>query len=112
MKEARALEAEMQEFAERRIGQLKQEDMKIRQTLYEEISTVVRDHALKANGFDIVFDKTGRQPLHRADAHLHVKEGAATDITRPNHRRAQQERPASGPPKPAKHAAPAGDAKK
>ena len=79
MKEARALEAEMQEFAERRIGQLKQEDMKIRQTLYEEISTVVRDHALK-NGYDMVFDKTGVS-LSTVPILIFVKETAATDIT-------------------------------
>ncbi|MFM2169011.1 MAG: hypothetical protein RIS79_3382 [Verrucomicrobiota bacterium] len=79
MKEARALEAEMQEFAERRIGQLKQEDMKIRQTLYEEISIVVRDHALKS-GYDMVFDKTGVS-LSTVPILIFVKETAAADIT-------------------------------
>lgn len=79
MKDARALESEMQEFAERRIGQLKQEDMKIRQTLYEEISSVVRDHALK-NGYDMVFDKTGVS-LSTVPILIFVKETAATDVT-------------------------------
>lgn len=79
MKEARALELEMQEFAERRIGQLKQEDMKIRQTLYEEISKVVRDHALKAS-IDMVFDKTGVS-LSTVPVLVFSKDGAAADIT-------------------------------
>lgn len=79
MKEARALEMEMQEFAERRIGQLKQEDMKIRQTLYEEISKVVRDHAL-SSGFDLVFDKTGVS-LSTVPVLIFAKDGATTDIT-------------------------------
>ena len=79
LKEARALELEMQEFAERRIGQLKQEDMKIRQTLYEEISKVVRDHALNG-GFDLVFDKTGVS-LSTVPVLIYAKEGAVVDVT-------------------------------
>lgn len=79
LKEARALEMEMQEFAERRIGQLKQEDMKIRQTLYEEISKVVRDHALKTN-YDMVFDKTGVS-LSTVPVLVFVKDGSVPDIT-------------------------------
>lgn len=79
LKEARALEMEMQEFAERRIGQLKQEDMKIRQTLYEEISKVVRDHSL-AGGFDLVFDKTGVS-LSTVPVLIFSKDSAVTDIT-------------------------------
>ena len=78
-KEGRALELEMQEFAERRIGQLKQEDMKIRQTLYEEISKVVRDYALNG-GFDLVFDKTGVS-LSTVPVLIYAKEGAVIDIT-------------------------------
>lgn len=114
MKEARALEAEMQEFAERRIGQLKQEDMKIRQTLYEEISTVVRDHALK-NGYDMVFDKTGVS-LSTVPILIFVKETAATDITSQVVVELNKNAPAPGAAKPAVEivapAAPAGDAKK
>ncbi|MBL9130174.1 MAG: OmpH family outer membrane protein [Verrucomicrobiaceae bacterium] len=79
MKEARALEMEMQEFAERRIGQLKQEDMKIRQTLYEEISKAVTDHAL-SSGFDLVFDKTGVS-LSTVPVLIYAKNGPTTDIT-------------------------------
>ncbi len=113
MKEARALEAEMQEFAERRIGQLKQEDMKIRQTLYEEISTVVRDHALK-NGYDMVFDKTGVS-LSTVPIVIFVKETAATDITSQVIVELNKNAPAPGAAaaKPAEAAAPAaGDPKK
>ncbi|MFO1438678.1 MAG: OmpH family outer membrane protein [Verrucomicrobiaceae bacterium] len=113
MKEARALEAEMQEFAERRIGQLKQEDMKIRQTLYEEISTVVRDHALK-NGYDMVFDKTGVS-LSTVPILIFVKETAATDITSQVVVELNKNAPAPGAAaaKPAEAAAPAaGDPKK
>jgi outer membrane protein len=111
MKEARALEAEMQEFAERRIGQLKQEDMKIRQTLYEEISTVVRDHALK-NGYDMVFDKTGVS-LSTVPILIFVKETAATDITSQVVVELNKNAPAPGAAKPAVEiVAPAGDAKK
>ncbi len=79
LKEGRALELEMQEFAERRIGQLKQEDMKIRQTLYEEISKVVHDHSLKG-GFDLVFDKTGVS-LSTVPVLLYSKEGSVSDVT-------------------------------
>lgn len=79
VKEIRSMEMEMQEFAERRQTQLKQEDMQIRKGLYEEILVVVRDKS-KAEGFDIVFDKTGVS-LSTIPVILHVKEGAATDLT-------------------------------
>jgi outer membrane protein len=70
---------EMQEFAERRIGQLKQEDMKIRQTLYEEITKAVRDHALKT-GYDMIFDKTGVS-LSTVPVLVFVKDGSIPDVT-------------------------------
>ncbi|MCB1277190.1 OmpH family outer membrane protein [Prosthecobacter sp.] len=79
VKEIRSMEMEMQEFAERRQTQLKQEDMQIRKGLYEEILVVVRDRS-KADGYDIVFDKTGVS-LSTVPIILHVKEGAATDLT-------------------------------
>jgi outer membrane protein len=79
VKEIRSMEMEMQEFAERRQTQLKQEDMQIRKGLYEEILVVVRDKS-KADGFDLVFDKTGVS-LSTIPIILHVKEGAATDMT-------------------------------
>ncbi len=79
LKEIRAMEMEMQEFAERRQNQLKQEDMQIRKGLYEEILVVVRDRS-KADGFDIVFDKTGVS-LSTVPIILHVKEGSAADLT-------------------------------
>jgi outer membrane protein len=79
VKEIRSMEMEMQEFAERRQTQLKQEDMQIRKGLYEEILVVVRDKS-KAEGFDMVFDKTGVS-LSTVPIVLYVKEGAATDMT-------------------------------
>ena len=79
VKEIRSMEMEMQEFAERRQQQLKQEDMQIRKGLYEEILVVVRDRS-KADGFDIVFDKTGVS-LSTVPIILHVRDGAATDLT-------------------------------
>jgi outer membrane protein len=79
VKEIRSMEMEMQEFAERRQTQLKQEDMQIRKGLYEEILVVVRDRS-KAESFDLVFDKTGVS-LSTVPIILHVKEGAATDMT-------------------------------
>lgn len=79
VKEIRALEMEMQEFADRRQQQLKQEDMQIRKGLYEEILVVVRDRS-KKDLYDIVFDKTGVS-LSTVPIILHVREGAATDLT-------------------------------
>ncbi|MDZ4402943.1 OmpH family outer membrane protein [Prosthecobacter sp.] len=79
VKEIRSMEMEMQEFAERRQTQLKQEDMQIRKGLYEEILVVVRDKS-KSEGLDIVFDKTGVS-LSTVPIILHVKEGAAADLT-------------------------------
>jgi outer membrane protein len=79
VKEIRALEMEMQEFADRRQAQLKQEDMTIRKGLYEEILVVVRARS-KEDAFDIVFDKTGVS-LSTVPIILHVREGAATDLT-------------------------------
>lgn len=79
VKEIRSMEMEMQEFAERRQNQLKQEDMQIRKGLYEEILVVVRARS-KEDGYDIVFDKTGVS-LSTVPIILHVKEGAAADLT-------------------------------
>ncbi|MDB6004597.1 MAG: hypothetical protein JWR15_1584 [Prosthecobacter sp.] len=79
VKEIRSMEMEMQEFADRRQQQLKQEDMQIRKGLYEEILVVVRDRS-KADAYDMVFDKTGVS-LSTVPIILHVREGAATDLT-------------------------------
>lgn len=79
LKEIRSMEMEMQEFADRRQTQLKQEDMQIRKGLYEEILVVVRDRA-KADAYDIVFDKTGVS-LSTVPVILHVRDGAAGDLT-------------------------------
>lgn len=79
VKEIRSMEMEMQEFAERRQTQLKQEDMQIRKGLYEEILVVVRDKS-KADGYDFVFDKTGVS-LSTVPVVLYVKEGSAVELT-------------------------------
>ncbi len=81
VKEIRSKEMEMQEFAERRQTQLKQEDMQIRKGLYEEILLVVRDKS-KSDGFDLMLDKTGVS-LSTVPVVLYVKEGAANDLTDP-----------------------------
>ncbi len=107
VKEIRSMEMEMQEFAERRQTQLKQEDMQIRKGLYEEILVVVRDKS-KADGFDIVFDKTGVS-LSTIPIILHVKEGSATDMTDQLIVELNKNAPPPGA-EPAK--APAGEAKK
>jgi outer membrane protein len=79
LKEIRSMEMEMQEFADRRQTQLKQEDMQIRKGLYEEILEVVRERA-KKDAFGMVFDKTGVS-LSTVPVILYVGEGAATDLT-------------------------------
>ncbi|WP_395747940.1 OmpH family outer membrane protein [Prosthecobacter sp.] len=79
IKEIRSMEMEMQEFAERRQAQLKQEDMQIRKGLYEEILLVVKDRS-KVEKYDMVFDKTGVS-LSTVPIILHVREGFATDLT-------------------------------
>ncbi|WP_395743399.1 OmpH family outer membrane protein [Prosthecobacter sp.] len=79
VKEIRALEMEMQEFAERRHQQLKQEDMTIRKGLYEEILVVVRAQSEKG-GYDFVFDKTGVS-LSTVPILVYVKPGSSTDLT-------------------------------
>lgn len=76
-KELRSLEQEISEAQNRRTTQLKQEDVEIRRGLYDEIITVVRDRA-KADGFDFVFDKSGRS-LSTVPMLIYYKD--AVDIT-------------------------------
>ena len=58
LKEARALEQEIQEFQQRRSMQLKQEEMGLQKGLYDEIVAVIKDKS-KSLSFDFVFDKSG-----------------------------------------------------
>lgn len=58
LKEARALEQEINEFQQRRSMQLKQEEMQLQKGLYDEIVAVVKDKS-KSSGYDLVFDKSG-----------------------------------------------------
>lgn len=76
-KELRSLEQEISEAQNRRTTQLKQEDVEIRRGLYDEIITVVRERA-KADGFDFVFDKSGRS-LSTVPMLIYYKD--AVDIT-------------------------------
>lgn len=76
-KELRSLEQEISEAQNRRTSQLKQEDVEIRRGLYDEIITVVRERA-KADGFDFVFDKSGRS-LSTVPMLIYYKD--AVDIT-------------------------------
>ncbi|MBL9143453.1 MAG: OmpH family outer membrane protein [Verrucomicrobiaceae bacterium] len=58
LKEARALEQEINEFQQRRSMQLKQEEMQLQKGLYDEIVAVVKDKS-KSSSYDLVFDKSG-----------------------------------------------------
>ena len=58
LKEARALEQEINEFQQRRSMQLKQEEMQLQKGLYDEIVAVVKDKS-KTAAYDLVFDKSG-----------------------------------------------------
>lgn len=58
LKEARALEQEINEFQQRRSMQLKQEEMQLQKGLYDEIVAVVKDKS-KSGSYDLVFDKSG-----------------------------------------------------
>lgn len=77
VKEARALEQEINEFQQRRSMQLKQEEMQLQKGLYEEIVAVVKDKS-KSSAYDLVFDKTGIG-LSTVPVLLYYKD--ATDFT-------------------------------
>lgn len=74
-----SLDKDIQEFRQRRSDQLQQENMQQRKGLYDEILKVTTDKA-KADGFDLVFDKSGVSASLMPFL-LHAKEGVTTDFT-------------------------------
>jgi len=76
-KELRELEKRIGEDQNRRSGQLKEEDVKIRRGIYDEILVVVREKA-KTEGFDFIFDKSGMS-LSTVPVLIYYKD--AVDIT-------------------------------
>lgn len=78
-KEMRSLERDVQEFQQRRQGQLQAEGMQERKKIYDEILAAVKEKA-KTDGYDLVFDKSsiGASGLPML---LHSKEGVAQDFT-------------------------------
>ena len=70
---------DIQEFRQRRSDQLQQENMLQRKGLYDEILKVIVDKS-KADGFDLVFDKSGVSASLMPFL-LHAKEGVTTDFT-------------------------------
>ena len=77
--EMRSLDKDIQDFRQRREGQLQQEGMQQRKGLYEEIQKVVAEKS-KADGYDLVFDKSGVS-ASLMPFMLHAKEGVTTDFT-------------------------------
>lgn len=77
--EMRSLDKDIQDFRQRREGQLQQEGMQQRKGLYEEIQKVVAEKS-KADGYDLVFDKSGVSASLMPFL-LHAKEGVTTDFT-------------------------------
>ncbi|MFZ4765750.1 MAG: OmpH family outer membrane protein [Roseimicrobium sp.] len=77
--EMRSLDKDIQDFRQRREGQLQQEGMQQRKGLYEEIMKKVVDKG-KADGYDLVFDKSGVSASLMPFL-LHAKEGATQDFT-------------------------------
>lgn len=77
--EMRSLDKDIQEFRQRRESQLQQEGMQQRKGLYDEILKVVSEKS-KADGYDLVFDKSGVSASLMPFL-IHAKEGVAADFT-------------------------------
>lgn len=77
--EMRSLDKDIQDFKQRREGQLQQEGMQQRKGLYDEILKTVVDKG-KADGYDLVFDKSGVSASLMPFL-IHAKEGVAQDFT-------------------------------
>jgi outer membrane protein len=77
--ELRSLDKDIQEFRQRRSDQLQQENMQQRKGLHDEILKVIADKS-KADGYDLVFDKSG-VGASLMPFLLYSKDGAATDFT-------------------------------
>jgi outer membrane protein len=77
--EIKSLERDIQEFQQRRQGQLQQEQAQERKGIYDEIMVVVNEKS-KAGGYDVVLDRSGFG-AGGVPFILHTKEGALTDFT-------------------------------
>lgn len=77
--EFKSLERDINEFRQRREEQLRQQGMEQRRDLYAEILKVVSEKS-KADGYDLVFDKSGLGALGLPFL-VHSKEGVAQDFT-------------------------------
>ncbi len=77
--EMRSLERDVQEFQQRRQGQLQEEGMQERKKIYDQILAAVSEKA-KGDGYDLVFDKSsiGASGLPML---IHAKEGVTKDFT-------------------------------
>jgi Skp family chaperone for outer membrane proteins len=67
-----ALQREIQEFQQSRERQLSEQSVRSRNALVEEINKVIND-AVKAAGYDLVFDKSG-QSLNAVNVLVHSKD--------------------------------------
>jgi Skp family chaperone for outer membrane proteins len=72
LQELGVMQREVQEFQQTRERQLSEQSVRSRNSLVEEINKVVSD-AVKAGGFDLVFDKSG-QSLNAVNLLVHSKE--------------------------------------
>lgn len=77
--EFKSLERDIQDFRQRREGQLQSEGMQQRKGLYDEILKVVTEKS-KTAGYDLVFDKSGLGALGLPFL-IHAKEGVTQDFT-------------------------------
>ena len=72
LQELGVMQREVQEFQQTRERQLSEQSVRSRNSLVEEINKVVSD-VVKANGYDLVFDKSG-QSLNAVNVLVHSKE--------------------------------------
>jgi outer membrane protein len=72
LQELGVMQREVQEFQQTRERQLSEQSVRSRNSLVEEINKVVSD-AVKASGFDLVFDKSG-QSLNAVNLLVHSKD--------------------------------------
>ena len=72
LQELGVMQREVQEFQQTRERQLSEQSVRSRNALVEEINKIVND-AVKANGYDLVFDKSG-QSLNAVNVLVHSKD--------------------------------------
>jgi outer membrane protein len=72
LQELGVMQREVQEFQQTRERQLSEQSVRSRNSLVEEINKIVSD-VVKANGYDLVFDKSG-QSLNAVNVLVHSKD--------------------------------------